>query len=231
MSETIFLEPGEQWSLTLAAEDPDNDLAEVQMTFSDSAEDWLDWNQSTLTVETGNLDLQTLGTFTITVQLSDLEGKTSAYPIVIEVACGSNNISPLCAPEPTVEDTTTAAITTTTDVSTTALLSPQAATAAILEEFLDYEVKEVVSLEELVEPIDPDLVEDDDFEDVPNVYSAEQAAEFVETIEAAASIAPEDIQFDEELIPTGGVVDISEEALAELSEDEVAKIQATNEYA
>ena len=191
MSETIFLEPGEQWSLTLAAEDPDNDLAEVQMTFSDSAEDWLDWNQSTLTVETGNLDLQTLGTFTITVQLSDLEGKTSAYPIVIEVACGSNNISPLCAPEPTVEDTTTAAVTTTTDLSTTALLSPQAATAAILEEFLDYEVKEVVSLEALVEPIDPDTLEEDDFEDVPNVYSSEQAAEFVDTIEAAAATPPD----------------------------------------
>lgn len=50
VSETIFLTPGEKWELTLDAEDADDDLAEVLLTFSGSAKDWLDWDQKALTI-------------------------------------------------------------------------------------------------------------------------------------------------------------------------------------
>mmetsp|Transcript_7004 Transcript_7004/g.9729 ORF Transcript_7004/g.9729 Transcript_7004/m.9729 type:complete len:98 (+) Transcript_7004:4701-4994(+) len=56
VSDTVRLEPGQPWLLTLAAEDPDDDLARVFITFSDSASDWIKFDESTLTLETTNLN-------------------------------------------------------------------------------------------------------------------------------------------------------------------------------
>lgn len=55
VSGTIQLEPGASWSLKLEAEDPDGDLADIFVTFSDSSDNWLGFTQSTLTIETTDL--------------------------------------------------------------------------------------------------------------------------------------------------------------------------------
>lgn len=185
VSGTFNIEPGENWSLTLEADDADGDLADVFMTFSDSAGDWLDWNQSTMTVSTSDLGKQKLGTFGVTVQLTDLESNSANYAIVIEVACGGNNASELCAPEPAATDTAasnaaTASITPTTGAGEFGATGTAGAAASILEEFLDYEVQTVVPIEDLVPELDLSLEEDEDFVDVKGVISLEQAAAIID---------------------------------------------------
>jgi len=100
-----------------------------------------------------------------------------------------------------------------------------------LDSFLDYEVKVVLSIEKQVAPPDPGLEEEDDFVDVLGVITIEQAAAIIENIETALELAAEEVEFDETLIPTGSVTEISEAERATLSTDEVEAIEAQNEYA
>jgi len=177
------------------------------------------------------LDKQTLGTFSITVELTDLEGKRSSYPIVIEVDCGTTTASKLCAPKETAASTATAATTTTADVTGPATAAVATTTAAFLDEVLDYEVKVVLSVSEQVVPVDPDLQEDEDFEDIPGIITSEQAASIIDNIETALDVATEDVKFDETLIPTGALETPSEEEAALMTPDELDTVQAYNEIA
>ena len=159
-----------------------------------------------------------------------MAGARTSVPIIVEVACVAGNTSPLCAPEPEPEPATIAiqadiSITATTDTATvgTADLS--------VEAFLDYEVVKVVPLEELVAPLDTSLEEDDDFEDVPGVLSQEQAAGIIEDLEEQLAIPQEEVEFKEELIPVGDLPPPPEEELAQMTETEIAEIQAQNAYA
>lgn len=54
MSEAVLLDPGVAWSLTLDATDPDDDLATVDVEFTGSSSDWIEFEQSTLTIKTAD---------------------------------------------------------------------------------------------------------------------------------------------------------------------------------
>ena len=79
--------------------DSDNDLQNIFLDFSDSAENWLEWDEATLTIRTKDLDLQTLGTFVVNLRPMDTKGQFNTYPILIEVSCTPGNVLGLCAPE------------------------------------------------------------------------------------------------------------------------------------
>ena len=114
----------------------------MSLTFSDSASDWLEWDKSSTTISTkSDLSKQSLGTYGVTVEMSDTAGNVANVPIVIELACVTGNSTPLCAPP---EPEPVATVTTTT----TATTADTTATASAIEDFtLDYEVKKVVPLE------------------------------------------------------------------------------------
>jgi hypothetical protein len=192
----------------------------VSLTFSDTASDWLDWDKASTTISTkSDLSKQSLGTFGVTVEMSDTAGNVANSPIVIELACVAGNSSPLCAP-PEPEPSTVAA------VATTAAADTASTAASAIEDFtLDYEVKKTVPIEELVAPLDTSLEEDDDFEDVPGVLSSEQAAGIIEEISSLNEIAAEDVKFDETLIPTGSIPPPPEEELATYSEEQLAELE------
>ena len=139
---TVKLEPGDSWSITLDPYDVDGDLAEVYLTYSDSAKNWIEFDRKALTIRTtSSMDLQTLGTFVITVQLEDLTGKISNYPIVLEVVCspGSRSKSKLCAPPSNSTSESTAKVPPGIEVASTK-------TPLVVDQFLDYEVKKVKSI-------------------------------------------------------------------------------------
>lgn len=150
VSESFSLEAGEPWSLFLDATDPDNDLATIDVTFSGTSADWIQFDQESLTVSTiDNLvGAQTLGTFQITVVLEDLTGKRTDTPVTLEVICPAGSEDPLCYVEPEISDD---------DVSTDdgEFIDPDATTIdsitsqATFDDFTaDYEVVEVVSIAE-----------------------------------------------------------------------------------
>lgn len=102
MSKTFYVEPGEDWSLQLSAFDPDNDLQSIEIDFSGNTNDWLEFDQNSLTIYTlEDKSAQTLGSALITVVLVDAEENVSSYPVTLLVECSSGNRSELCyeAPE------------------------------------------------------------------------------------------------------------------------------------
>lgn len=86
-----------------------------------------------------------------------------------------------------------------------------------MDEFLDYEVKKVVPISELVAPPNPDLEDEDDYEDVPGIITTEQAAAIIDSITELSDVAAEDVTFDETLIPTGGLPPLDPEVAATMS--------------
>ena len=156
--------------------------------------------------------------------LEDLAGNSSQNPIVIQVSCPAGSLHPLCYEEPEEE----AVVTDAAEEGVTSVQSiADIATAAADTFTLDYEETVTLSLEATAPPPDPALEEDDDFEDVPGVLTEEQAAAAVEEI-LAASDAP--AEFDETLIPTGGV-ELSEEEAATASPELLADIARQSVYA
>ena len=72
----------------------------------------------------------------------------------------------------------------------------------------------ITTIEEQVGAPDPELEDEDDFEDVKGVVSREQAAQFLEILDDELD---KPVVFDETLIPTGGVKEVSAELAATLS--------------
>lgn len=155
--------------------------------------------------------------------LEDLAGNQSQHPLVIQVSCPAGSLHPLCYEEPETEAVVTDAEAGVTKVESIADI----ATAAAATFTLDYEETETLSLEALAPPPDPALEEEEDFEDVPGVLTEEQAAGAVEEIYAASDVPQE---FDESLIPTGGV-ELSDEEKATASPELLADIARQSVYA
>ena len=155
--------------------------------------------------------------------LEDLAGNSSQNPIVIQVSCPAGSLHPLCYEEPEEEAVVADPEEGITKVESIADI----ATAAADTFTLDYEETVTLSLEATAPPPDPALEDDDDFEDVPGVLTEDQAAAAVEEILAAGD-APQ--EFDETLIPTGGV-ELTEEEKATASPELLADIARQSAYA
>ena len=83
ISEPFILEPGEEWSLTLAVSDVDNDFADIIVDFSGAASDFLAFDYDQVTLYVSNPPGMQLGAFLATVVLTDYEGNASEWPITI----------------------------------------------------------------------------------------------------------------------------------------------------
>lgn len=144
---------------------------------------------------------QELGTYQITVILEDLTGLSTSYPVLFQIECLPGSANPQCeSEEEEPEETVASVIADDTDVTEVSSIN---SLTINIELTLDYEVVEIIPIDELVEPADPALEDDDDFEDVEGVLTAEQGAEAIEDIVTASD---EPVEFDETLIPTGGLL-------------------------
>lgn len=189
ISENVELEPGQYWELGLSVTDPDDDFATVDVEVSGSGSDWLLFDQDSLTIyTTAELEGQTLGTFQVTIVLEDYEANRATNALTITVECKDGNRTPLCY---TAEDTgsveTSDSATTIIDGETTTTGITQI--DSLLDFTSDYDVVEVLSIEDTVPEADPALEDDEDFVDMPGVLSEEQAAEAMEDI-IAQSLEP-----------------------------------------
>ena len=176
MSVAFEVEAGAYWELVIDATDPDDDLATIDVTFSGTSADWIQFDQESLTISTipELAGVQTLGTSSVTIVLEDLLGNQSQWPVTIQVYCPSGSDDPLCFVEPEEDDTASGLAdgglqpidsgATTVDTIT--------ATDSLADFTLDYEPTVVTPIEEQVAPPDPAL-EEDGFVDVQGVLSAE----------------------------------------------------------
>jgi len=65
IGEAFKIEASQPWEQTFTVIDADNDLVKIDLLFSDSAQDWLEWDEGAMTLRTTDLSLQTLGTFVV----------------------------------------------------------------------------------------------------------------------------------------------------------------------
>ena len=222
--DTITLEPGEAWEIVFDPFDSDDDLATIDVIFDSTSALWLEYDQASYTLRTAaDMSGQDLGTYQITVLLEDLLGNASSYPVLFQIECLPGSFNELCPDESEAEEETVAAVIADTDVTEITSVD----IFINIEISLDYDVVETIPISELVEPADPAL-EEEGFEDVEGVLSAEQGAEAIEDITSASD---EPVEFDETLIPTGGVAEITAEVRASSSAEEIRQLEAINEYA
>lgn len=119
--------------------------------------------------------LQKEGTFTVTLELRDLNDQFANYPIIIEVFCVPGNLSPLCTGEEDGDETgffedQPAEFDDDGELITA---TPQTDSKSAIDEFFDYEPTPVLTIEQQSGKPDPELEDEDDFEDVPGVVSQE----------------------------------------------------------
>lgn len=65
IAEAFRIEASLPWEQTFTVIDADNDLVKIDLLFSDSAQDWLEWDEGAMTLRTTDLSLQTRGTFVV----------------------------------------------------------------------------------------------------------------------------------------------------------------------
>lgn len=173
--------------MKLEGSDPDEDLAEIYVTFSGGTGEWLFFDNEATTLYTDpTSEYWTEGTYQVTIVLEDFEGNQARNPLVIEVSCPTGSDHPICYVEPEV-DTTIATVIDDTVTTTTAPSLSESLTTGTTQEFFDYEEDPAQSLSDTVEPLDLSLEDDPDFVDEPGIVTEEQAAELIEEIENAAS--------------------------------------------
>lgn len=163
----------------------------------------------------------------MTIVLEDFEGNQARDPLVIEVACPTGSVHPICYVEPEIDDTITT-IVIDTETTTSAPSLSDTITSSTRLEFFDYEEAPAQSLSDTVEAIDLSLEDDPDFVDEPGIVTTEQAAEIIEEIETALE---GEIEFDETSIPQGDVTEITPELEATLTVGQIRAIEVKNDYA
>lgn len=105
--------------------------------------------------------------------------------------------------------------------------TPQLDLKSAIDEFFDYEPTPVLTIEEQAGKPDPELEDEDDFEDVLGVVSIEQAAGILEVIQDELE---KPLEYDEKKIPTGAVKETTAEEAATMSLEELNEIEELNDY-
>ncbi len=138
IAEAFPIEASQPWEQQFVVIDADNDLVKIDLLFSGSAEDWLEWDEGAMTLRTTDLSLQTKGTFVVQLRPEDSKQQFNVYDIVLVVDCTEGNVDRLCAADATT--TTDGSFDVPTFNDDGELIAAATVTVnSIVEEFLDYE--------------------------------------------------------------------------------------------